>query len=138
MPNYYLDTCIWRDYYENRSDRFRPLGEWALKLLNHIIENKDVIFYSELIINELKTRYNDKEINNIFEIIDKRGLLMRVNISSIQVKEAAKLCKERNVAFGDALNAILARDNKLILVSRDKHFLELTDVAEIKKPEDLI
>ena len=35
---YYLDTSIWRDYYENRSDKFRPWGEWALILINKILE----------------------------------------------------------------------------------------------------
>ena len=37
---FYLDTCIWRDYYENRSDNFRPLGEWALFLINKINQAK--------------------------------------------------------------------------------------------------
>lgn len=32
---YYLDACIWRDYFENREDRFRPLGEWAFRLVNY-------------------------------------------------------------------------------------------------------
>jgi len=33
----------------------------------------------------------------------------------------------------DALHAILARDNKAILVTRDKHFYDLADKVEIKK-----
>ena len=138
MKKYYLDTSIWRDYYENRSDRFRPLGDWALNLINVIIENKDFILYSDLVVEELKVKYNEEEINKIFEIIYKRNLLSKVTISNSQVKEAAILCKKRKVAFGDALHAILARDNKAIMVTRDKHFFELVDIAEIKKPEDLI
>jgi len=135
---YYLDTSIWRDYYENRSDRFRPLGERALELINIIIENKDFILYSDLVVEELKVRYSEEEINKIFEIIYKRNLLSKASISGSQVKEAAILCKKRKVAFGDALHAILARDNKAIMVTRDKHFFELIDIVEIKKPEDLI
>ena len=138
MKKYYLDTSIWRDYYENRSDRFRPLGEWALKLINYIIENKDFILYSDLVVRELKVKYSEEEINKIFAVIYKRNLLLKVVISSSQVKEAAILCKKRNVAFGDALHAILARDNKAIMVTRDKHFFELVDITEIKRPEDLI
>lgn len=138
MKKYYLDTSIWRDYYENRSDKFRPLGEWALNLINVIIENKDFILYSDLVIRELKIKYSEEEINKIFEVIYKRNLLLKVNISSSQVKEAAILCKKRKVAFGDALHAILARDNKAVMVTRDRHFFELVDIAEIKRPEDLI
>lgn len=31
---FYLDACIWGDYWENRSDNFRPLGEWAFRYLS--------------------------------------------------------------------------------------------------------
>ncbi len=139
MPQkYYLDSSIWRDYYEDRSDKFRPLGEWALKLINNIIKNKDYILYSDFIIEELEIKYSKEEIKNIFDIINKRSLLLKVEISKYQIKEAAILCKKRKVAFGDALHSILARDNNAIMVTRDNHFLELLDIVEIKKPEDLI
>jgi len=139
MPQkFYLDSAIWRDYYENRSDKFRPLGEWALIFLNNALENKDYILYSDFVIKELKIKYSEEEINNIFEIISKRNLLLKINISKSQIKEAVKLSKERKVAFGDALHVILSRDNNAIMVTRDNHFLELIDIAKIKKPEELI
>ncbi len=135
---YYFDTSIWRDYYENRSDRFRPLGEWALKLINEILESQDIILFSDFVIEELKVKYSEEEINKILEVVSKRDLLIKVNISEQQTIEAAKLCKEKKVAFGDALHTILARDNNAVMVTRDKHFLELLDIVEIKKPEDLV
>lgn len=135
---YYLDTGIWRDYFENRSDRFRPLGEWAFTFIKKVIQNKDLILYSDFVITELRVSYSDKQIKNIFEIASELGLLLKVDISKPQVKAAAKLAKERVVAFGDALHAILARDNKAIMVTRDKHFYNLKDIVDIKKPEELI
>lgn len=135
---FYLDTCIWRDYYENRTDKFRPLGEWALMLLNNILKNKHLVLYSDFVVKELKIKYSEEEINNIFEVIRERDLLLKVNISKYQAKEAAIVCKKRKISFGDALHAILARDNNAILVSRDIHFLQLTDIVKVKKPEDLI
>ena len=135
---FYLDSAIWRDYYENRSDRFCPLGEWALRLINNILENKGLILYSDFVVEELKVKYSEEQISNILEIIKKRNLLLKVDISESQAKEAAIICKQRKIAFGDALHAILARDNNAIMVTRDKHFLELTDIADIRKPEDLI
>jgi len=134
---YYLESSIWRDYYENRSDRFRPLGEWALFFISRALENNEIILYSDLVLKELRIQYKDKEIENILSVVYRNDLLIEAQISKSQVKEAAILCKQRKVAFGDALHAILARDNKAILVTRDRHFLELTDIAEIKKPEDL-
>lgn len=135
---FYFDTSIWRDYYENRSDKFRPLGEWALKLINKIIEEGDIIFYSDFVVKELEITFSIVEIEKIFEIIKTSKSLVKVEINKGQVKEASKLAKERSVAFGDALHAILARDNKALLISRDKHFDELTDIVETKKPEELI
>lgn len=135
---FYLDSSIWRDYYENREDKFRPLGEWALMLINKIIEDKNIIVYSDFIVEELKIKYSEEEIKKIFDIIHKRNLLLKIDISDYQAKEAAMLCKKKKVAFGDALHAILARDNNAFMVTRDKHFEELQEIAEIKKPEDLI
>ncbi len=135
---FYLDPAIWRDYYENRSDQFRPLGDWALSLINKIIENGDFILYSDFVIEELKVKYSEEEINNILEIVSKRNLLLKVEISQSQGKEAALICRQRKVAFGDVLHSILSRDNNAIMVTRDKHFLELLDIVDIKKPEDLI
>ncbi len=61
-----------------------------------------------------------------------------MNIFKNQLKEASVLCKKRNVAFGDALHSILAKDNNAIMITRDKHFLNLLDIVIIKKPEELI
>ena len=52
--------------------------------------------------------------------------------------EADKISKERRVLLGDALHAIIARDNDAILVSQDKHFQLLKDVVYVKRPEQLI
>lgn len=135
---FYIDTCIWRDYYENRSDNFRPLGEWALKFLKEAVNNDDLILYSDLTIKELCTKYTPEEIKNIFEVIEKRDILTQVNIIEPQVKEAMLIRTKRNLAFGDVLHAILARDNNAMLITRDEHFLELNDLVTIKKPEELI
>ena len=36
---YYVDSAIWRDLHENRTDKFRPLGEWAFELFRKILFN---------------------------------------------------------------------------------------------------
>ncbi len=135
---YYLDTSIWRDYYENRSDGLRPLGEWALQSIKKIVDGGNFILYSDVIIKELQIRYSDEDIIRIFEIVNNSGVLLKVSSSIFQKKEAARLCRERNVSFGDALHAILARDNGAIMIARDRHFFELIGVVEVRKPEDLI
>ncbi len=135
---FYVDTAIWRDYYENREDNLRPIGEWAFAFLNKALSEKDIILYSHLIEEELRVKYKQTEIDAIFSIIEDTGLLQKVEIGQIQIKEAAKLCKQKSIAFGDALHTILARDNNATLITRDRHFLELLHIAEIKKPEELL
>lgn len=138
VEKYYLDTSIWRDYYENRSDGLRPLGEWAFQFLKRVIAEGDIVLYSYAVVRELSKEYSDEIIAQIFEVLNAENLLLKVDISDVQKREAAKLCKSRDIPFGDALHAILARDNGAIMIARDRHFFELIDIVEIRKPEDLI
>ncbi|MBU2637418.1 MAG: PIN domain-containing protein [Nanoarchaeota archaeon] len=134
---YYVDTQIWRDYYENRKDRFRPLGEWALRFFNQSVEQRDIIFYSGIVIDELKKQYDIEQIKKIFRIIPAK-LLQKLATTTEQFHEALRLKAERKVPLGDAFHAVVARDNNAIVISRDRHFLLLEDIAPHKKPEELI
>ncbi|MBD3304155.1 PIN domain-containing protein [Candidatus Woesearchaeota archaeon] len=136
MQKYYLDACIWIDYFENRKDRFRPLGEWALDLIKKIIEDDALILYSELVEEELSTRYSPREISAILNIVPSEKLV-KAEISDGQIRESMHISKQSNIPKKDALHAILARDNNAVLVTRDKHFQELQKSNIIKKPEEI-
>ena len=135
---YYIDTLTWRDYYENREDRFRPLGEWAFRFFKKATKEDSLIFYSDFVENELSKDYGQEKIKEIFSVINKIHLLKKIEIKPEQFSEAAKLSRERKVPFGDALHAIVARDINAIIISRDHHYEELKDISISKKPEDLI
>jgi predicted nucleic acid-binding protein len=135
MVNYYIDTCIWRDYWEDRNDGLKPLGEFAFRFLKEIAERNDTIIVSNIIVDELGIKYSFLEIVEIFDIIPKNNL-MNVSLSESQLKEAKKLFRE--VSFADILHAVIARDNNAILVTRDKHYDLLRDIAEIQTPENLL
>jgi len=48
VKKYLLDTCIWRDFYEERiSYAGKPFGLYASNLFLKILKNEDVIIYSE-------------------------------------------------------------------------------------------
>ena len=89
---FYLDTCIWRDYFENRSDNFRPLGEWAFDFIKKVITEGYLILYSDLTIKELRENYSEKEIQEIFRIASSEHCLKKVIINDSQKKEARILC----------------------------------------------
>lgn len=131
---YYLDTSIWLDFYEKRGKN----GESAQKLLHAILENGEFILYSDWHLNELKKLgYVIEDFNKMLSVA-KPAKIQRVHIYREQREEARKLALQRKIPPGDALHAILARDNEAILVSRDEDFARLKDVCETNMPEILL
>lgn len=134
---YIIDTSIWVDLYEDRKGyNNEPLGDYAFELLVKIKAQEKVIVLTDLLIKELETLYSIAEINGIFNPFNK--IIKKVIATEKQREEAKEIAKERDIPAGDALHAIVARDNNSILVTRDKHFRKLEDVSKHCKPEELI
>ena len=131
---FYLDTSIWLDFLEKRGKH----GESALKLIEKIILDGDIILYSFNVIHELKNLgYSAEEISELMSIA-KPDNIKNVNINKLQLDEAKKLALERNIPRRDAFHAVIVRDNEAILITRDYHFQKLKDIAIPKLPEDFI
>ncbi len=138
MKKYYFDTCIWRDFYENRYGvRGRPLGEYAGKLIRRIIHKKETLYFSDLIIRELKNEYGEEEITQMFNLLYASNILKKVEMTQEEYEKAKILASERNIPTSDALHAILAANNDAILISQDNHLQKMKDIAEVKKPEEI-
>jgi len=136
---FYLDTCIWRDFYEGRfGQRGKPLGKYASLFFIKIMKSNNKILFSDVNHNELRQAFSIKDINNMLQLLFIIGILGKVESTKEDALEANYIRKKRSIPFGDALHAVIARKNNAIMVSRDKHFLELTDIVEVKKPEELI
>jgi len=134
---YIIDTSIWVDLYEDRKGyNNEPLGDYALNLLIRIKAKENAIVLTDFLIKELETIYSVAEINGMFKPFEK--IIKKIIATEKQREEAKKIAKERDVPAGDALHAIVARDNDLILVTRDRHFKKLEDVSRHHKPEELI
>ena len=137
VEKYYIDTSIWMDIYEDRNGfNQEPLGDFALKLFNLINTRKKTLIISDLLIAELQMNYSVEEINGMIKPFE--HVIEKIISSEDQKDEAQKIGQERNLPPGDVLHAIIARDNNAILVTRDKHFRDLRDISEHKKPEDII
>lgn len=134
---HYLDTSIWLDFFENRNEPNLPKGDWAQKLLNKITENNDKIIYSDIVVLELGVAgYQPHEIEKLFEKI--KPILIFVESTEKQARKARDLSSKRDIPKGDALHALIARDNKATLVTLDNHFKKLLDIIKPKRPQDLI
>ncbi|MBI5797335.1 PIN domain-containing protein [Candidatus Woesearchaeota archaeon] len=137
---YYIDTCIWRDHYENRfGSQGRPLGKYAAELFLKIMKNKDIIIFSEHIIHEMKQAFAQEEVEDMFHILDVMNILQKVEITKADWEEARNLADERDVSRADALHAVLARKHNAILITQNvKDFKKFSDFLFIKRPEEII
>ena len=137
IEKYYLNTSIWMDVYEDRKGyNNEPLGEYGLKLLALIKAKGYKLVITDLIISELEVRYIVAEINGMIKPFEK--IIEKIICSKKQKLEAKKIANEKNLPYGDVLHSIIARDNDLILITRDKHFKQLKDISKHYKPEELI
>lgn len=136
---YLIDTCIWRDFYENRfSKTGRPFGKYAMDLFMKILKKKDRICFSETLTRELRKDYDEKDINDMLNILFLSKVLVKIEIKREEHLEAKKLAQERNVPYVDCLNAIHARNYKAVMVSQDPHyFKDLTDITKPEKPQQI-
>lgn len=131
---FYFDTSIWLDFLEKRDAH----GEIAEKLINKIIEDKQIIIYSFIIIKELENLgYSAYEISEMFSIA-KPDNLKFANVTKLQIEEAKKVASERNIPSGDVFHAILARDNEAQLITRDYDFQKIKEITIPRLPEDFI
>src|SRR3989344_1103336 len=132
MQGYYFDTSIWLDLFEDRGEN----GKEVLKLTKKIVEEKSLIYYSEASIKELKhSGYGFNEVTALF--IPIRSIIRKIHIYEDEINMAKKIALQRNVPKRDALHAILSRNNEAQLISRDRHFDKLKDIAIAKKPEEI-
>lgn len=134
---YLIDTSIWLDFFENRNEPNVPKGKWAHKLLDKIIMNNDEIIYSDVVLLELRLAgYAPHETELMFQKI--KPLLLFVEATEKQLRKAKDISSKRNIPKGDALHALIARDNKATLITLDKHFQKLFDIIRPKRPQDII
>ena len=123
---YYPDTSIWLDFFENRNEPNLPKGDWAHKLLDKITQNNDKIIYSDNNIYELNMiGYSTHELGAVLQPL--KPILIFVESTEKQISKAKDLSLKRNIPKRDALHALIARDNKSILVTLDRHFQKLRD-----------
>jgi len=92
--------------------------------------------YSELVVEELKSDYSEEKIKEVFSSF--KETLLKVEISENQISEAHKLLSSvRDSHLKDVLHTVLAKNNKAIMITRDKHFNGLKFLGEVARPEEI-
>ncbi len=134
VKSFYLDTAIWRDYFEDRRDGIRPLGEFAFQFLKKCREHNCKVLYSEPVLFELRD-FPKQRVDWAFSSF--KDLLVAVPVLREQMREAKQIAEKRRLPFNDVFHAIIARDNNAMVITRDRHFDRLLDVVESKAPEEV-
>jgi len=139
MPGrkYYFDTSIWLDFLEKRDEPNFPKSEWAVKLIDKIIRNKDYILFSDNNLVELvELNYSEFEIEAILERFG--DIIIKVEATERQLGVSKDLSFKRKIPLRDALHALIARDNNAILVTFDHDFRQLIDIKKSYRTNELI
>lgn len=141
MERILLDTNIFLDFYWNRKDSVKPLGEFAFKLIQEAIGCKYFVLSCKSIIEEIKnvSGLSDEEVHeNILKGLEKANKFEILEESSEQVQKAKELSNLKQMPLCDALIVILAKETNAIIISRDIHFQRILDSVEVLKPEELV
>jgi predicted nucleic acid-binding protein len=139
MVIYLVDTCIWRDFYEDRFSSDMPIGRYATEFFMKVLKRKDKILFSRGLLKELSKDYSEMDIDDMLRIFMYCDILVRIDITVDDMSEAESLSDKRNLPLIDCLNAVQARNHDAVLVTRDMHyFKELDDIMSPVRPEDVI
>lgn len=132
---FYVDTSIWRDYFEDRKNCIRPLGDLAFQFLKMCQRKKYVVLVSDLVSRELLGHYSESRAKEVFASFC--DIILHVEISREQKTEAHSLWVKsgKRFPFYDVLHSIVARDNGAAVISRDRHFSEI-GVVDCLLPEE--
>src|SRR3989344_9066152 len=126
---YYFDTSIWLDLFEDRDEPNTPKGKSATELIRKIIRENESIICSEAVKNEMiALGYSMYEIDDLF--FQYRKIIIFVYSNKKQFGKAKDLSKKRKIPLFDALHAVIARDSRATLITRDAHFKELLDIVK--------
>ncbi len=138
MRRLYVDTNIYLDYWGDRSDGLRPLGEFAFQLMERAIGCEFAFIVSDFVLLELRKHATEKECKQIFGSLKERKKIIFARHKREDKLEAKRIARERGIPWQDALHVLIAKKfGAECMVTRDRHFWGLQGLLEAKLPEDV-
>jgi predicted nucleic acid-binding protein len=117
----YLDANIYLDYWENRSDKMRPLGEFAFILFKRTFSSEFEILFSDWLAKELdKNDLTQKKLSSLMNKLERLNKISRIKTTPKDVMKARQISKKIGTHWEDCLHAVLAENGKAkYLVTRN-------------------
>ncbi|MBI2529690.1 MAG: hypothetical protein HYW05_00920 [Candidatus Diapherotrites archaeon] len=131
----YVDANVYLDYFGERTDGIRPLGEFAFRIFQRTLKCEFEIILSDLLLREIKARNGFRaRAECLFDDLINKNKLIQVDAEDKDEQEA-KFHKN----WKDALHCILAKKAGCeFIITRDiEHFSSFSDILKAKLPEQV-
>ena len=130
----YCDTNIFIDYLDERTDRLRPLKDFAFEFFSKGWNCAFKLIISDWLLKELRRNLKEEQIEEILDRFKEKDKLIEIKEEKGDREKARKISTEN---WDDALHAILA--NKAgadYLATRNiKDFIGCEKLVEVVLPE---
>ena len=135
MELIYLDTCIYLDYWQGRTDRLRPLGEFAFQLIRGAIQCEFEIVVSDWVIEELEHHIRKKELNEILKPLREA----EKTVQAFKTKKDMDKARQLSSNWRDALHIVLAENAgaKYLVTRNMDDFSRIPSSIETVFPENI-
>lgn len=133
----YVDTNVYIDLFENRTDKFRPLGEIAAQLFSRALNCEFNIAISSLVIKEIEDNGFEKDFNILLKNLKSRNKVIFEKETSKDRINANELRDIRKTPFKDTCHLVIAfRMKAEHLITRNiKDYENLSDIIDVALPE---
>jgi len=133
---YYFDTCIWLNLFKKEKEFWKSAKELVEKAL---ISDKFQIYYSGLVLKELKFVINNKPLFEENSDFLKKFNYIKLIDEDYAFARALEAKTDYKLSFYDYLHLAVCNRNKFILVTRDKDLINIAQQFIIVKiPEELL
>lgn len=132
----YVDTCVYRDYFESRKSRFLDIGYFASEMFLNGINCHYSFLVSDWLLTQLKEFENTAIYQSLFEDMKKGNKMMSVKATEKIKQRANNFPTEHE----DAVHALIAiENNATYLITRNiKDYACFKDEKmKIRLPENI-
>jgi len=134
MKRLYVDSNVYLDYLEARSNGLRPLQEFAFNVFKRAISCEFEIVLSSEVLRELNK--HGIEEKKLFLWLDELFSRKKIFRAKAEIEDLAEAKNYPN--FSDALHAVIAkRTGCEFIVTRDAHFSQFRELVKPCLPEEL-
>lgn len=131
----YCDSCIFKDYFDDREDNLRPLKDFAIEFFSKGWKCGFHLIISDWLLEELRIHLKEEQINDILNQFKEKNKLIFVRGEKGDREKARKISGH----WQDPLHALLAKKAGADhLATRNiKDFAGCEKLIEIVFPESI-